>query len=184
MTRGLVSMCCFSQARTWMFRALRCERYSVEMPLVVSLILADELGEGFTELLGLETTLGVSVCLAAEKLVAAATCFSGLADLLPREKPPPTGLLELSDFTPNEKLLAGGFSTAVSDLPPNEKAGAALLLEDSDLLPNEKPEEAEEVFPVLSAGLAPNENPPDSGFSVVALDPKEKAGPGDFSPLA
>lgn len=148
---------------------------------MLSLILAEELGEGFTQLLGLETPLGVSVCLAAEKLVA--TCFSGLADLVPREKPPPTGLLELSDFTPNEKLLAGGFSAAVSGLPPNEKPLSALLLEESDLLPNEKPDEAE-VFPVLSSGLAPKEKPLVSDFSAVTLDPKEKAGPGDFSPLA
>ena len=37
-----------------MLRAFRCDRYSVEKPLVQSELVADELVVGLTELLGLE----------------------------------------------------------------------------------------------------------------------------------
>lgn len=110
------------------------------------------------------------------------TASAGLLDLLPKEKLPPIGCLSLSDLTPNEKLLAAGFSVTVSGFSPNEKLEDVLLLDESEaLLPNEKPvAEGLEV----SAGLAPNENPPTSDFSAVVVpdDPKENAVPVGLSP--
>lgn len=147
---------------------------------------AELLEVGLTELLGFDTKerdpLGLSDCSLVPNVTlvpAAAVGSSGLTGLAPREKPPPTGLFELSDFAPKEKLLPAGFS-AVSGLVPNEKPVDALLLEESDLLPNEKPSDAG-VFSELS-GLAPNENPPPSGFSALAFVPKEKAATAGFSP--
>jgi len=123
--------------------------------------------------------VSLSPCLLS--CLAPVTASAGLLDLLPKEKLPPIGCLSLSDFTPNEKLLAAGFSVTVSGFSPNEKLEAVLLLlldESEALLPNEKPvAEGLEV----SAGLAPNENPPTSDFSALPDDPKENAAPAGFS---